>query len=371
MSTLRVGIVGCGVIFRNHVEAYQALPEVEVVAVLDADRAKATERAAQYGIGTVARDLDELLSLGLDIVSVCTPHPTHEAIVLACAAAGVHVLCEKPIAVDLAAAERMTTAAEQAGVRLGVVFQRRFWPAAQRLRAAIEDGPVGAPILGHCSVLLHREHEYYTKDAWRGTWAADGGGVLMTQAVHYIDLLQWFMGRPVEVSGHISSYEHRDVIEVEDTAVATIVFESGALATLSASTSATPALGVHLTVTGRTGATMSLTECPEGTAGRNDIVAVGDTVVEDMRFPEGIAPNVDLLTINEKLMPFHAVQVQDFVDAVRTGREPAVTGEDATTALRIIAAVYESSRTGQPVRLVDGGAARALAGGPVQPAPAG
>ena len=179
----------------------------------------------------------------MDVVSVCTPHPTHEAVVTAAAARGAHVLCEKPIAVDLPSARRMTAACDAAGVTLGVLFQRRFWPAAQRIRAAIDDGTLGTPFLGHAAVLLHRDTSYYTADPWRGRWATDGGGVLTTQGVHYLDLLQWFMGECVEVTAAHATVKHP--IEVEDTAVATLRFASGGLATVSASTALTPGLGTR------------------------------------------------------------------------------------------------------------------------------
>ncbi|MDQ4489420.1 Gfo/Idh/MocA family oxidoreductase [Sinomonas sp. ASV486] len=347
----RVGIVGCGAISRNHLEAFAAIPEATVVAVcdVDADRARAT--ASQWGIEHAYGSVEELLAAGIDLVSVCTPHPTHEEVVLAAAAAGAHVLCEKPIAIDLASAERMVAACDAAGVRLGVFFQRRFWPAAQRLRAAIDDGTIGRPILGHASVVLHRDPSYYSAAAWRGTWATDGGGVLMTQAIHYIDLLQWLMGEVVEVHGHIATFTHS--IEVEDTAAAVIRFASGAIATLSATTAATPSLGVSIRITGETGATAELSEFPEGTDGRVTLFARGGTIESEPVQPAGVDPNVDLATINGQLIPHHTAQIRDFVSALSAndgeGREPAITGPDATAALRILLAVYESSRTGRPV----------------------
>lgn len=347
----RVGIVGCGAISRNHLEAFLAIPEATVVAVCDVDADRARQTAERWGIGQAFGSVEELLAAGIHIVSVCTPHPTHEAVVLAAAAAGVHVLCEKPIAIDLASAERMIAACDAAGVRLGVLFQRRFWPAAQRLRAALDD-TLGRPILGQASVLLHREPEYYsgpagTSAAWRGTWATDGGGVLMTQAIHYIDLLQWLMGDVVEVHGHIATFKH--AIEIEDTAAAVLRFASGAMATLSASTAVTPSLGISIRITGETGATAELSEFPEGTNGRLTILARGNAISSDPVHPAGVDPNVDLTSINTQLIPHHTAQIRDFVEALGADRAPAITGPDATAALRILLAVYESSRTGRPV----------------------
>lgn len=345
--TYRVGIVGCGAISRNHIEAFRVIPEAQIVAVCDVDATRALETADRWGIDGAYGSVDELLAAGVDIVSVCTPHPTHEAVVLAAAAAKVHVLCEKPIAIELESAERMIAACDEAGVKFGVLFQRRFWPAAQRLRRAIDDGTLGRPILGHASVILHRDPAYYS--AWRGTWATDGGGVLMSQAIHHIDLLQWFMGEAVEVHGHVVTFRHR--IEVEDTAAAVVKFASGAMAAISATTAATPNLGETIRITGETGATAELTEFPEGSDGRITLWARGTEIGTEPVHPAGIEPNIDLSTINGQLIPHHASQIRDFVDALREDRAPAITGRDATAALRILLAVYESSRTGRPVRL--------------------
>lgn len=348
--TLRVGIAGCGAISRNHLEAFRAVDDVEIVGVCDIDPDRARRTAAAWGIPAAVETVHELLALDLDIVSVCTPHPTHEEVVLQAAAAGVHILCEKPIAIELASAERMVNACDDAGVTLGVLFQRRFWPAAQRIRAAIDDGTLGRPIMGQCSVMLHRDPDYYSRDVWRGTWANDGGGVLMTQAIHYIDLLQWFMGDVAEVYGKINTFKHGRHIEVEDSATAVITFTSGAMATLEASTAASPSLGVQIRVTGETGASASLTEFPEGSDGRVDLWAAAGSISTEPAHPEGADPNVGLAAINGQLIPHHTAQVRDFVQTLRDGRDPAITGQDATKALRILLAVYESSRTGVPVR---------------------
>ncbi|WP_275775477.1 Gfo/Idh/MocA family oxidoreductase [Paenarthrobacter sp. Y-19] len=347
---LRIGIAGCGAISRNHLEAFNALADAVIVGVCDVDLQRARDTAEARGIPAAVNSVPELLGLGVDVISVCTPHPTHEEVVLQAAAAGVHVLCEKPISTDLASAERMVKACDDAGVKLGVLFQRRFWPAAQRIRAAIDDGTLGRPIMGRCSVMLHREPEYYSRDAWRGTWASDGGGVLMTQAIHYIDLLQWFMGEVAEVYGKINTFKHSGHIEVEDSATAVITFASGAIATLEASTAVSPSLGVQIRITGETGASASLTEFPEGSDGRVDLWAAAGTISSEPVFPSGVDPNVSLATINGQLIPHHTTQVRDFVRALRNGDDPAITGRDATKALRILLAVYESSRTGVPVR---------------------
>lgn len=353
VDALRVGIVGCGMISRNHIEAFQATPGVDLVGVSDINLARAQAQAQKHDIPAAFGALDDMLVQGLDIVSVCTPHPIHEDVVVAAAQAGVHVLCEKPIAVDLASAQRMVDVCREAGVTLGVMFQRRFWPAAQRIRRAIDDGTLGSPVLGHVSVQLYRGREYYSKDAWRGTWVSDGGGVLMTQAIHYIDLIQWFMGKVISVQGAVGTYKHGDVIEVEDSATAVLTFESGAMATLNASTAISPSLGIDIRVVGSTGATAGLCEFPEGTEGSSYLWASGSTIDSISTFPKGVEPNPDLTQINGQLIPFHVLQIADFVEAVRDGRPPAVTGEDALAALGIVLAVYESAKIGRPVDPAD------------------
>lgn len=349
--TLRLGIVGCGNIAANHANALAQTPGANVIGCCDSDLGRAQAFASAHNIPNAVTTTDELFALGLDAVTVCTPHPVHEEVVVAAANAGLHVLCEKPIAVDLAAADRMIAAADAAGVTFGVLFQRRFWPAAQRIRAAIDDGRLGQPILGEVSVQLFRETEYYSADSWRGSWLTDGGGVLMTQAVHQIDLLQWFLGEPVSVSGCIATQKFGEFIETEDTAVATVRFASGAIATINATTAANLNLGNRISVTGSSGAIASVTEFPEGNEGVNDVWTVtGETELRQV-YDETTIANIPLSQINGQLTPFHTLQIQDFIAAIAEGREPAVTGRAARNSLAIITAVYESARTNTVVHL--------------------
>lgn len=350
-TTWRVGIIGCGAISRNHIEAFNTIEGAEVTIVCDVDADRAAHTADTYGIPAHTTSVEELLAHGVDIVSVCTPHPTHEEVVLAAAAAGVHVVCEKPIAIQLSSAERMVAACREAEVKLGVLFQRRFWSAAQEMKNSFVEGRLGTPVLGQCNVLLHRDTSYYSATPWRGTWDSDGGGVLMTQAIHYIDLLQWVLGEPEEVFGHIATFKHGEHIEVEDSAVATVRFASGALATIQASTAVNPSLGAQVQVTGSSGATMTLLEFPEGTEGRLTVRAAEGHIDATQSYPAGVDPNVDLGSINGALIPYHVAQIADFIDALNEDREPAVNGEDATRALRVLLGIYESASSGVPVRL--------------------
>lgn len=347
-SIIRVGIIGCGVIAKNHLVAFTQNPHSEVVGVCDIDIQRAQAFADEWDIPHAYSDIAELLASGIDAVTVCTPHPTHKQLVIQSAQAGVHVLCEKPLSTDYCATQRMIDACDEAGVLLSGMFQRRWWPAAQQMKQSTATNPA---IMGHVHVALHREHSYYTKDAWRGSWSADGGGVLMNQAIHYIDLLLWFMGDVVEVSGRVNSFKHAENIEVEDSVVATVTFASGAMATLNLTTSSTPAFGATVHITQADGSSMSLLEFPEGTEGRLVNHGHGAAIESTPLFPSDLEPNVDLRTINDQHIPFHIQQVANFVDAVRGEEELIVDGPESTKALRTLLAIYESHRTGQPVHL--------------------
>ena len=342
---VRTGLIGCGKIGATHAAALRTLDEAEFVACSDVDEGRARAFAATYGVPRVFGDAAALLGSGeVEAVLVCTPHPAHAPVVTAAAEAGVHVLCEKPIAIGLAEADRMVEAAERAGIAFGVIFQRRFWPAAQRIRAALDAGRLGRPTLGECSVRIWRSPEYFASDPWRGTWASEGGGVLMNQAVHAIDLFQWFMGEAVEVFGRYATLRHGASIDVEDTAVATVAFAGGGLGVLQAASTFEPGFGFRVAVHGDSGGTLSVWENPEGTQGVNDVWTL-----------PGEAAAREAWEAEERGKPgfprFHEVQIQDFLRGILEGRPPAVTGAEARRSLEIILGIYESSRTGKAVRL--------------------
>lgn len=345
MSTVRVGIVGCGNIAQTHATALAVLSEGELAAVCDVDGGRARAFAAQFAVPKVYTDVDAMLRSGdVDAIIVCTPHPQHAPVVVAAAAAGVHVLCEKPISDKLSEAERMVEAADRAGIIFSVVFQRRWWPACRRMRQAIDEGKLGRLTVGESISKLWRPREYFAADPWRGKWATEGGGALMNQAVHTVDMFQWFMGPAVEVVGRWAKLREGDYIDVEDTAVAAVVFANGALGTILAATTINPGFGFRVTVHGENGATISVWENPEGRQGVNDVWTVPGE--EELR-----AAWEEEDRDKPGFPYFHQLQLQDFLKAVRDRRPPAVAGAEGLKSLEIIQAIYESSRTGQPVRL--------------------
>ncbi len=342
---VRAGIIGCGSIAKTHAAALAALPEAVFAACCDVEEGRARALAEQYGAQHVFTDVQELLTSGtVDMVTICTPHPSHAGLVIAAAEAGIHVLCEKPLTIDLSEADRMVEAAERAGIKFGGIFQRRFWPAAQRIHRAIEACEIGRTTLAECQVRIWRPREYFDRDEWRGKWTTEGGGALMNQAVHAIDLFQWYMGPITEIFGRYATLLHGDYIDVEDTVVATVVFANGALGIIEAATTVNPNLGFKVAVHGAKNALLSVWEQPEGVAGVIDTWTVA-----------GQEEYVDVFAESRERVPgfpeFHRLQIADFVRAVQEDRELAVTGAEARKALEIILAIYHSSRTGLPVRL--------------------
>jgi UDP-N-acetyl-2-amino-2-deoxyglucuronate dehydrogenase len=201
MTRVRTGLVGCGKVGQIHAAALRRLPESDFVAVCDSDSARAAAFAERHGarpftdVGAMLRDA------GVEAVVIGTPHPLHAAPAIAAAEAGAHVLVEKPLAASLADCDAMLAAARRAGVRLGVISQRRFYEPVRRMKAAIDAGKIGTPVLGVFEMFSWRDRAYYQSDPWRGKWATEGGGVLVNQSPHQLDLLQWFMGEIDEVSG--------------------------------------------------------------------------------------------------------------------------------------------------------------------------
>ncbi len=351
------GIVGTGVIAAIHADAIALLsetglsktglsetglsetgrPDARLVAVTDVDAGAAAAFAAARGC-PAEPDLGALLARrDIEVVCVCVPSGLHAAIGVQAAKAGKHLVVEKPIDVSLDAADRLIDAARTAGIALTVISQHRFDPGLVELKRLLDDGALGRLVLGEASTKWYRTQAYYDSAPWRGTYAMDGGS-LMNQGVHYVDLLRWCMGPPAEVTAVCFTQAHR--IEVEDTALAIVRFASGAVATILSSTAAFPGFPQRLEITGT-----------KGTVTVEDGRIVGRALAVDANpaatSEAGRSAAADPAALD---VAGHAAQLADLLDAVDTGREPAVTGQDGRDALAIVLAVYESSRTGRPVR---------------------
>jgi predicted dehydrogenase len=342
-----VGIAGTGLIGQIHAAAVRKLPEAELAAVCDPLPGKAAAFAGQHAPGAAAfESVEAMLAAGeVEAVCVCTPHPQHADVVVACARRGVHTIVEKPFTVTLADADRAIAACREHDTRLGAIFQRRWYPAAGRLRAAIDDGRLGRPTMGEAIVEFWRGQDYYDLAPWRGKWGSEGGGVLINQAPHMIDLLQWYMGEVEEVFCYWGNLIHPS-IEVEDAAAAVLRFKGGGLGLLKASNCTNPQLRFGVIITGATGATASVV--------LNEGDALGHAGVWTLPGDEGAVERwkADELAGELREYPdFHALQIRDFRAAVRERRDPAVTGEEGRKTVEIIQALYRSGRDHAPVRL--------------------
>jgi UDP-N-acetyl-2-amino-2-deoxyglucuronate dehydrogenase len=277
MRRIGIGIVGCGGIARSHAMALKALEaegECTVVACADIVPEKARALAEEFGIPNWYPDARPLLDHpDIEAITVCTNPPFHVPATLMATERGKHTIVEKPMTMDLAEADRAIEATRRAGVRFGVIFMRRFWPAAQRAHQAIAAGKLGRLILGDCILKWYRPESYYRAAPWRGTWAGENGAALVNQAVHALDMYLWLMspaGQLASVYGKWANLTH-PYIECEDNAVAALRWSNGALGVLSVSISVQPTLGSRISVSGDNGHTVSVLEDPEGRMGINDI----------------------------------------------------------------------------------------------------
>ena len=369
MEPLGAAVIGLGV-GRRHAEAYAALPETRLVAVCDMNPERVQAVAAELGVSALTDPAQVFADPAIQVVSVATPHPSHAPLAIAAARAGKHVIVEKPMTVDLTEADAMVEEARRAGVTLGVIFQRRWWPAAQQVRVAIDAGRIGQPVLGQCALSWWRTRAYYARDAWRGRWDTEGGGVLTNQGIHAIDMFQWFMGEVEEVFGRWANLTH-PYIEVEDNAAAVLRFRNGALGVITATTSARLS-HTRITIHGANGASVGVIEEPEGAVGYNDVwtipgeehvvaeslaahVAAGEYIYRaDQETNQTEAPHYwpTAYRYTRAAEPsYHTRQLQEFAQAIQAGRPPLVTGEEGRKSLEILLAIYESNRSGGPVRL--------------------
>src|SRR5512139_17185 len=256
MDRLKTAVIGYGKVAHIHAEALREIPESEFVAVCGRDATKARAFGEQHGVRPFT-SVEEMVGAGVQAVVVATPHPAHATVTTEALRAGAHAIVEKPLASSLADCDAMIGAARAAGKRLATISQRRLYAPTRRVRDAIDAGKLGRPVLGTVTMLGWRSETYYRADPWRGSWEGEGGGVLVNQAPHQIDLLQWFMGDVDELYGAWANLNH-PTIEVEDTSVAVLRFRSGALGNILVSNSQDPALFGRVWVHGSNGATVGV-----------------------------------------------------------------------------------------------------------------
>jgi UDP-N-acetyl-2-amino-2-deoxyglucuronate dehydrogenase len=363
---VRVLIAGCGVIGRTHATALQEFPGVSIVGLVDpvpaaaASMADAMEKAGQPRPQIFGSFEEAFAALDVDLVTLATPSGLHVQQGLEVLNAGKHLVIEKPLDVDLVRAREFEAAAKEAARRgqvVSVISQHRFDPASVAVASAVAGQRFGRITSAIASVAWWRSQEYYDSAGWRGTWSMDGGGALMNQGVHTVDLLLWFMGRPVEISARTARLAH-ERIEVEDTTVATVAFENGSLALLHATTAAYPGLTVRLQLMGSAGSAVLDNDQLEyfhakdaqGDAPDLGQRARGNQADNELRkFPEEDFGDKDLTTFPAG----HVRQYADILAAILEGRQPGVTVTHAVHALAVVRAVYVSATLNQPVLFDD------------------
>lgn len=333
------GIVGCGSIAPWHITGVLSADNARLVALYDRNGERAREMADEYAVEKVYTSLDELLSdPEIQAVSICTPSGLHAKIGIAAAKAGKHVLCEKPLDITLERIDELINTAEENDVKVSCIFQRRTSPVWQAVHKAVTGGSVGKLLLADCYMKYRRSQEYYDSGGWRGTWEMDGGGALMNQGVHCIDLLCWIAGRPESVVGWWGNLARN--IEVEDTAMALVSYVNGVRGVIEATTALSNGIAHRLEFHGEDG----------------NILIEGDSIIrwetaDGIGSPESGDSNKGGGVTNPTDISFdgHIAQIKDFVDAVIHDRSPIITGHDARLPVELILGIYQSGKTGEAV----------------------
>jgi len=349
---LQFGIIGCGVIGRIHAEAITSLPDAQLVAVADSIPERAQKLAEAFHV-TPYSDFQEMLAdEQLDVVDICTPSGQHGEEACEAMRSGRHVIIEKPMDIRRAAIEEMLRAQREAGVKLAVISQHRFDPVTRQVHELVEEQAFGRLVLGNAIIPWWRSQAYYDSGAWRGTWELDGGGVLMNQSIHSIDLLQWLMGPVRSVFAYTDTLVHR--METEDVGVAVLRFANGALGTIAATTGAYPGVSTRIEIYGDKGsAVIEDDHLSYLHLARDDREEVG---------PYGVGPgkraqrteNADTSAAQDPAalaIRSHALQIEDMMRAIREDGSPLLDGYAAKHPVEIILAIYESARTHKEVTL--------------------
>lgn len=338
--TLGFGIVGAGSIAPIHAAAIAHTPEARLVAVAARDPARGQAFAEKYACAWHA-GYDALLARDdIDVVTVCTPHNLHRPVTLAAAAAGKHVLVEKPMALNTAECDAMIAACAQAGVTLGVIFPSRFEPLSLKLKGALDTGRMGRLLGASAHTVWNRTTEYYEARPWRGRRDQAGGGVLMNQAIHAIDLLLWLTGMPQRVTAQIRTLNHP--IEVEDSALAILEYPDGHLGLIQATVNAVPGFPERLEFHGARGAALYYKGL-----GRLEwhLRDPEDEHVDSGAVSSGAAAPMDISAAG------HTAEFLDFAAAIRERRAPLLDGAEGRKSVAVVEAIYRSARENRPVEL--------------------
>ena len=342
---LGFGIIGIGMIAEFHAQALAHVSGARLVGVASRDLAKAQSFAQKQGAVFATADVAELASHpDVDVICITTPSGAHLEPALIAIRAGKHVVVEKPIEITLERTDQLLRAAREAGVKVAAIFQARLGSGAMAVKAAIDEGRFGRLVLASAYVKWSRTAAYYT--GWKGTLALDGGGAVINQAIHAIDLLQWFAGMPAEVFCFKTRRVH-ERIEAEDTASAALKFASGALGTIEASTAAFPGWQRRLEICGEHGSVVL----------ENDEITHWD-FRENRPGDEAMRVRNDSAELGSGASAPNAIsfighqhQLQNLVDSIRNETPLTVDGHEARKTVAIVRALYDSADRGAPIKL--------------------
>lgn len=344
---MNFGIVGTGLIADFHAKAIGEIPGSTIIACIDSFPERAESFARKYGCTGYA-DLDAFLAHpGLEIVTICTPSGLHMETTVAAAKAGKHLIVEKPIEITLERIDAIIEACEKNRVSLCGIFPSRYHEAAGLVKQAVEEKRFGQITLGSAYVKWFRNQEYYDKGGWKGTKKFDGGGALMNQSIHAIDLLQWFMGPVESVMAYSATLGH-ERIEVEDTAVAALRFKNGALGVIEGSTAVYPGFLKRIEISGVRGSAILEEENLNTWSFAEE--RAGDAEIRE-RFAAKTASGGGAADPAAIGYHGHKKQFEEVITAIKTGKKPLVDGLEARKAVEIILAIYQSAETGKEVKL--------------------
>ena len=331
---IHVGLIGGGNITNTHARAVAAIPGAKIVAFYGMNPQKIEQLCTQFG-GSAYSDLNSFLSHpSLEMVIIGSPSGLHAEQGIAAAQRGLHVLVEKPIDISASRADALIDACDRAGVKLGVIFQDRLKPGICLLKQLIAEGRLGKPLLVDARVKWYRPPEYYSSSRWRGTWNLDGGGALMNQGVHTVDLLLWLLGDVANVEARAGALLHS--IETEDTAIALLEFSSGALGVLQATTTAYPGYARRVEITGTEGTIVLEGDLLITTGLRN---AQDDLVIHESADSNtgSTSPVVDDIRGHQRV-------IEDFIAAIRNNGTPACDGRQGRRSVALIERIYSEAK---------------------------
>ena len=351
-----VSIAGCSKVAHLHAKALQNIPNARLTGVWNRTAKKAEDFALAYNTHAYSDISKMVTDKNTDLVIVCNAHPFHIQPAIEAAKAGANVLVEKPLSSSLKDCDDIIKVCKNYNVRLGVISQRRWYEPVRRVKEAIVAGKIGKPVFATVTLLGWRDKAYYDSDEWRGKWKSEGGGVLVNQAPHQLDILLWYMGEIEEVYGIWKNLNH-PYIEVEDTALAIVKFKSGAIGNIIVSNSQKPGLYGNVHVHGENGASAGV-QTDGGAMFIAGSTGVAEPPVNDLwtipgeenLLKEWIKQDTNTFNSCDPTIQYMQYQIEDYLNALENNREPLVTGEDGRRTVELFTAIYRSTRDNLPIK---------------------